>query len=266
VASIESDDYKRWTAPELVLAPDFQDGLNLQLYGSSFSHYVAAENAYFMLPAGYHVREGAFVVQVAVSRDNRTWLRPTRDCFIPLGPPGAFDDHIISVAPGFVPAGKDDVALYYRSGNMVHGGALQSSVPKDGRTLAGGMGRVPFKRDRVVGIEAASEGGGFWTRPLLFEGRTLAINAEPTGPDARLEVQLLSVGTAPPPAWARGDGVNDGACRGFAFEDCIPSGEDALDSFVRWKQGPSVADWAGKPVRLQFRLRSMRVYAFQFRA
>jgi hypothetical protein len=264
VGRTESDDYKRWSFPELVLTPDFEDGLNLQFYGPSYSHYEEADNAYFMFPAGYHVREGTFLVQVAVSRDNHTWLRPTRETFIPLGRSGAFDDHIISVAPGFLPAGKDHWALYYRSGNFSHFGALPKFVAR-GNPRRSGMGRVVFRRDRIVGIEAGAEGGAFWTRPLLFEGRKLLVNVEPVGPDAQLQVQLVGVGTgSPTPAWARGEGVKDAPCPGYTFDDNVPLAEDGLDAVVRWKERTEVGGWEGKPVRLQFRLRSMRIYAFQF--
>jgi hypothetical protein len=36
--------------------------------------------------------------------------------------------------------------------------------------------------------------------------------------------------------------------------------------FARWNQGADLGVWAGKPVRLHFRMRSMRLYAFQFAA
>lgn len=267
VGRMESNDYAYWSSPELVLTPDFEDGLNVQFYGPAYSRYPEADTAHFMFPPAYHQREGTFLTQVAVSRDNRTWLRPTRETFIPLGPPGSFDQFIISVSPGFLPAGKDQYALYYRSGNGPHPGVLQRFVPKN-RTPHSTMGRVVFKRDRIVGIEAGAEGGGFWTRPLLFEGRKLVLNAEPTGPGSRLEVQLVGVGAnqSSLPHWARGEGVHDAPCPGYTFKESIPLLEDQLDGPVRWKGRTEMSEWAGKPVRLQFRLWSMRLYAFQFLA
>jgi hypothetical protein len=264
VARMESDDYAQWSTPEVVLAPDFEDGLNVQFYGSSYSQYTEADNAHFMFPAGYHVREGTFLVQVAVSRDNRTWVRPNRETYIPLGPAGSFDDHAVAVAPGFLSAGKDQCALYYRAGNIAHPGALHEFLPKSTSGEAG-VGRVVFKRDRIVGIESGPEGGAFWTRPLMFEGKTLVVNVEPTGSDAQLQVQLVGVGTgSSTPTWARGEGMNDAPCPGYTFDENIPVTSDDLDATVRWKERSSVGEWAGKPVRLYFRLRSMRIYAFQF--
>ena len=271
VARIESVDYKSWTFPQLVLTPDFHDGLGVELYTPSYAHYSEADMAYFMFPSSYHVREGTFLTQVAVSRDNRTWMRPSRETLIPLGPKGAFDDYLISVSPGILPVDKDTRALYYSTANISHPGAEQKFWTKD--PLLGGMGRVEFKRDRIVGIESGPDGGAFWTRPLLFEGKRLVVNVEPTGPDARLEVQLIGVGigTAKPDwpenelaHWNLRDGAKDGPCPGYSFNENIPITSDELDAPVKWKERSSVGEWAGKPVRLHFRLRSMRIYAFQF--
>ena len=271
VARMESDDYKRWSNPELVLTPDFQDGLNVELYTPTFARYEEADAAYFMFPAAYHVREGIFHPQVAVSRDDRAWMRPTRETFIPLGPRGSFDDDIISVCPGILPASKDTRAIYYGSANITHPGALKKYWDKV--PLKSGFGRVEIKRDRIVGIESGPEGGAFWTRPLLFEGNQVVVNVEPTGPDAQLDVQLIGVGTGTSlPNWPENeihhllhrDGPMDAPCPGYTFEEHVPITSDELDGVVRWKERSSVGEWAGKPVRLHFRLRSMRIYAFQF--
>ena len=255
VGRIESEEFTHWPGQysgehvQIALAADIQDGLNVDVYNSGYSRYPEADNAHFMFPSFYHHWEGTFLVQVAVSRDNRRWVRPTREVFIPLGEPGSFDCHILSVAPGFVPIDKDHYALYYRSGNMPHGGA-HPSVAKPEKPVDG-MGRVVLKRDRVVGIEAGPEEGTFSTRRLLFEGRRLVLNVEPTGPDPCLVVQILS-------------GEDDEPLAGFTFEDSVPLREDNLDAVVSWKKGAELGELGGKPVRLHFRLRSMRIYAFQF--
>src|SRR5205823_519150 len=144
-----------------------------------------------------------FHVNVAVSRDNKTWFRPTRETFIPLGEPGSFDDFIISAAPGFMPAGRDQLALYYRSGNGPHGGAVRGVKTRASQVVSG-MGRVVFPRDRIVGIESDGEEGTFATRPLLFAGRRLVVNIEPTGPNPELRAQIVGVGIEPTQSASRG--------------------------------------------------------------
>lgn len=260
VARMESEDYRHWSYPEMTLAADIHDGFNVDMYNPSYSRYEGAQNAHFMFPSALHHRRGKTPVQVAVSRDNRTWRRPTRETFIPVGETGTFDDHIIYASPGIVPVGKDHLALYYRAHNTPHGGQVSKFWPDDGRVHGRGMGRALFKRDRIVGIEAGAEEGTFWTRPLLFEGRRLVVNAEPTGPDPQLRVQLLEID---PDSFER-YWTDDTAVPGFTFDDNVPLTTDELDSVIRWQGGAELGQWAGKPVRLHFYLRSMRIYAFQF--
>jgi len=255
VGRMESESFVHWPdafeigREELALAPDLQDGLNVDLYNSAYSRYPGADMAHFMFPSAYHHWEGEFHVQVAVSRDNQRWVRPTRQTFIPLGEKGAFDSFIISVAPGFVPVDRDHYALYYRSGNVPHGGAAVSAP--EGTVRIDGMGRVVFKRDRIIGIEASDEPATFSTRPLIFDGRQLLLNVEPTGADPSVRVQLLSAQDHSPVG-------------GCTFDQCVPLTTDELNGVVRWRSGADLGEWAGKPVRLHFQLRAMRIYAFQF--
>lgn len=263
IGRMESADFKSWSYPELAIAPDFEDGLNVELYNQPYALYPGADHAHFLFPSAYRKREGTFHVQVAVSRDNLTWFRPTRQQFIPLGEPGSFDDFIISVAPGFLPAGRDELALYYRSGNRPHSNAIagvKARVPNP----VSGMGRILFRRDRIVGIEAGGGEGTFATRPLLFAGKRLVVNCEPLGPDPRLQVQLIGVGIAPGEDAVRGKFFDDAVIPGFEFAKSHPIATDELDGAVRWSGGAELGSWAGKPVRLHFRLRNMRMYAFQF--
>ncbi len=265
VARMESDDYKEWSYPEIVLSSDFYDGLGLDIYNNGYSRYEGAENAHFMFSSALHHREGQWRPKVAVSRDNRTWVRPTREVFIPLGESGSFDDSGISVAPGFLPAGKDHLALYYRPYSLRKGTAIarfQRIRRQPARPAH--LGRVVFKRDRIVGIEAGAEEGTFWTRPLEFQGRELVLNVEPTGPDPQLRVQLVCVETQAGSPQGRASYEIDAVPQGYGFEDSVPLTRDELDGVARWKAGAALGHLAGRPIRLHFRLKSLRIYAFQF--
>lgn len=246
VARIESPDFRHWNFPEAVLAPDFYDGLSVDLYNPGYSPYEASEYAHFMFPSAMEQYEGRVVVEVAVSRDNVQWLRPTREAFIATGEAGSFDSMGVYASPGMVPVDRDHYALYTRSDTTPHGGIHY----KIGQVFPPKVGRAVFKRDRIIGIEAKAE-GGFSTRPLIFDGRRLVVNVEPTGPESRLRVEVLS-------------GKSEGPCPGYTFEDCVPLTGDELDGEVRWKSGENLGEWAGKPVRLRVQMRAMRLYAFQF--
>ena len=109
-----------------------------------------------------------------------------------------------------------------------------------------------MKRDRVLGIEGRGEGGHFSTRPVSFEGSRLVINAEPTGPDPELQVQFLSSETNDP-------------IEGYTFQQCRAINTDGLDTPVVWEGKERIGgEVSRESVRLHFKVRSMRVYAFQF--
>ena len=252
VGRLESRDFRNWDSTGIALQADFHDGLNVDIYNSAYSRYPNAAHAHFLFPSFYYHYEGTFLAQVCTSRDNRTWSRPTRETFIPLGERPAFDCFIVSVAPGFVPVDEDRFALYYRAGNGPHGGAAVELSEEEKKEAGSRVGRALLKRDRIVGIEAGEQWGHFSTRPLRVAAGPLKLNVEPTGPDAQMRVQLLSLDTEEP-------------IEGYTFEACAPLTADQLDAQVRWQGRDGIApDIASGPVRLHFRFRDMRIYAFQF--
>ena len=67
--------HPEWTPPEIVLAPDHEDGLDVDFYNGPWSPY---RDLHLMFFSPYHHWSGKLDLQLAVSRDNRTWIRPTR--------------------------------------------------------------------------------------------------------------------------------------------------------------------------------------------
>ena len=249
VGRMESRDFRQWSTSELVLEPDLEDGLNSDIYNSAYSRHPDNVHAHYLFPSFYRHYEGTFEVQVCSSRDNRHWARPCRDTFIPLGEPGAFDCFIISVSPGIVALDDSTWALYYRSGDGPHGGSHPIELDYEARSR---VSRVTFERDRILGLEGAAAGGHFATRPLAFSGSRLVLNAEPTGPEPQIRVQLLDAET--------GDPIEK-----YTFETCRPLCANGLDMTVVWQGGEQIGDEVSRrAVRLHFEVRSMRLYAFQF--
>ncbi len=249
VGRLESVDYRNWESTGIALQADFHDTLDTDIYNSAYARYPYSPNLHFLFPSFYRHYEGTFEVQVCTSRDNLNWFRANRDTFVPLGAPGEFDCFIVSVAPGFVAIDDDTLALYYRSGDGPHGGSKPIEL---GYQPSSRVSRVTFKRDRIIGIEAGAEQGQFLTRPLTFSGSQLQVNLEALGPEAELTAQLVSVDSGEP-------------IDGCGFDDCRPIRSDALDGVIAWGGRDRLpAELAGRPVQLHVRLRSARLYAFQF--
>jgi hypothetical protein len=75
---------------------------------------------------------------------------------------------------------------------------------------------------------------------------------------------MFGGGVQPAESSSRGKYMQDAPCLGYSFEENIPLIRDELDGVVRWKGGADLGQWSGKPVRLHFKLKDMRIYAFQF--
>lgn len=261
-----ADEYPYWSVPEIVLAPDIHDGLNIDFYTNPYSYYGNVHFMLFSLLDHYH---GSLNIQVALSRDNRQWVRPTRSILIPNGStPGSYDQFRVYAGPGILPAGKDRIAIYTWGGMGPHpGSVVQDYNPGSWKPWQGPpegcMSRVTFGRDRIVGIEAGQEIGNFATRPLIFNGRRLVVNVEPIGADPELRVQLIKCEPNSKPTLGELAAEEQIITR-RTFDQCTPITTDELDAGVGWKEGLELGEWSGKPIRLHFHLRSMRIYAFQF--
>ena len=51
---------------------------------------------------------------------------------------------------------------------------------------------------------------------------------------------------------------------GFTLDECEEIGGNFLDQAVYWKGNHDVSALAGRPVRIYFKLRRAKLYAFQF--
>ncbi len=110
--------------------------------------------------------------------------------------------------------------------------------------------RYTIRVDGFVSANAPLAGGEIVTKPLVFEGGNLTLNAETSGAGG-IQVEIQEADGTP--------------IAGYALADCPAICCDSLRYVVRWKQvGGDVRPLAGKPVRLRFVLRDADLYAFQF--
>ncbi|MCX6621598.1 MAG: hypothetical protein NTY38_11090, partial [Acidobacteria bacterium] len=218
VKRIESADFLHWTPPERCVEPDDQDPLDLDFYTNGYSEYPSADRVHFMFLAAFRGGAQQTDIQVAVSRDNRRWTRPVRKAFLTNGPQGSYDAGMIYVGPGIVDLGGDRMAVYTQCAALGKDSEERQKSPYHGFS----RGRAVFPRDRVIGIEAHGGEGFFCTRAFTFEGRRLVVNAEPTGSNARLTVEVASSEDSRP-------------CAGYTFEDCQPIERDGINAEVAWR-------------------------------
>lgn len=109
--------------------------------------------------------------------------------------------------------------------------------------------RYTLRLDGFASLRASYDGGEMVTKPLVFQGRQLALNfATSAAGSVRVEIQ-------------EADGR---AIPGFALDDCIELIGNHIERAVAWKNTPDLATLAGRPIRLRFVLRDADLYALRF--
>jgi hypothetical protein len=110
--------------------------------------------------------------------------------------------------------------------------------------------RFSYRVDGFVSISAGLQGGELLTKPLVFEGKNLVINAKTTSSGSiRVEVRD-----------AQGQAIS-----GLSLTDCLPFTGDEIEHIIRWQSTPQLNQWAGKPIQLRFVLKEADLYSIRFR-
>ena len=174
--------------------------------------------------------------ELGVSRDGIHW----RTCgdlgmYMPNG--GTLDGmNIVETLAqyGLVRRGGE-IWQYYILGNGPHGKGERLYV------------RTTQRLDGFVSLDARERVGTFTTKPLVFEGSRLELNAKVAG---SIRVGLLR--------------ENGEAIPGRDVKDCTVIQGDSLASAVSWGGDSNVEPLAGSVVRLKFEMQSAKLFAFQF--
>jgi hypothetical protein len=109
--------------------------------------------------------------------------------------------------------------------------------------------RLTLRIDGFVSLRAPARGGELVTKPLVFDGGNLTLNASTSGAGS-IRVEIQDAAGQPIP--------------GHALADCPEIFGDGLAHVVRWRGGGDVRSLSGKTVRLRIVLADADLYAFQF--
>jgi hypothetical protein len=227
----------------------------VDVYNMGVFHY---EGLYIGMPALYHATgpvpnypntDGFHLVQLACSRDLKTWLRlGDRQPFI--GPSrldsGAYD--LTQILPPSAPVVKDDELWFYYTGlkyraNFRYVGIYPNgdTVPIPGRDRdVGAVCLAVLRRDGFISLDAGEEPGTLLTKPLVLGETTMRVNVDASG--GELNVRVL-----------------DGVGQTIAVSEPVIG--DQPRAMLRWKSG-DLASVKGKTVGLRFALRKARLYSF----
>ena len=112
-----------------------------------------------------------------------------------------------------------------------------------------GLGLAKLRLDGFVSLDAQDGEGVLVTRPMVFEGRSLSLNANAS--TGIVKVGLLD---------ASGQPVSP-----FTEDKCDVNSFNSVDQKVTWDSNGDLSEWSGRPVRLRFHMRHARLYAFTFK-
>ena len=255
----------------MVKRSEIDKPFNTQLYGMRVMPY---EGIYLGFITAYHGETIKPIptdklwmdrknVQLAFSRNGITWMR--------VGPNGAIRPDAqhseaewkrIASQAAFLPYGRlgrdwdagvihahqaplligDKIRIYYQAQNGRNWWNFHGDKNRDG------VGLATLRLDGFVSVDAASE-GTLTTKPLLFIGDTLIVNADAAG--GSISVEALDVDGKP--------------IAGFTRKDAAPLTTNAVRHVVRWRKSDNCHLLQGRPVKLRFHLKSAKLYSFEFK-
>jgi hypothetical protein len=177
-------------------------------------------------------------VCIGFSRDGFHWHRPERRSFFPVSDrAGAWNwGNVQSVAGGCLVVG--DKLYFYMSGRKGDGPHFHDAGCSTGLAF--------LRRDGFASMDAGAAAGTLTTRPLLFSGKNLFVNADVKTGQLHAEVLDRSGKVIKP----------------FTKDNCQPLQVDSTLARITWKGAANLSPLARQPVRLRFHLKSGALYAF----
>ena len=128
---------------------------------------------------------------------------------------------------------------YYGGANERHNAPFKHAI---------GVATLPL--DRFICLEAKDTPGVVLTKPFRLSGNNLQVNVDARA--GRIRVEVLDENSKPIPGFSGENSVDYQAVDELRFEPA-------------WKGQKDLSSLSGQVVRLRFRLRNARLFAFQLR-
>lgn len=249
IARSETDDFRHWPQPTLVMHPDPQDSPSDDYYTNAYSRYPYGK-IHLMFPAIYRRTQDLVDVQLAVSRDGLNWAWPERRAIIPLGGEGSGETGSVYATPGLFPLNNGKWGVLYWSSDERHNEGYY--YPEDPNAPPGGKFRwAMWKPDRLVAIEAEAE-GRLTLNKRWCRGERMLLNYQ-TARNGWIRVELIEPTLWPPAQVA--------PIKGFAFADCEPLRGDSLAGEVRWNGSADLSKFKGRLLCVRIELNQAKVFS-----
>ncbi len=243
IGRAESPDMIHWSQSETILVPDEEDGPDTELYAM---HPCVYEEFYVGMLWMFNKTQQTHYPQFVFGRDGIRFDRRYREPFILPGPTPEFDSN--SILPLKPIVYKDEIFVYYIGANY----RTRQQFDVLGEEKAQwSIGLAVLPRDRFVCLEG-EEGkrGEIVTHTLRLSGSRLHVNMEVVGAaPGDLKVEVVDPAYFPLP--------------GHTLKDADALPRSGLDNVVTWNGNPDVSGLAGRPIKLRFYLRNVRLFSFR---
>lgn len=244
VAIKTTKDFRNWTEPKLVLYPDSNDPDGTQIYGMYTFPY---QGKWIGLWQNHRslANLGTINIGIAHSRDGINWhrVRSTEHIMLPLGQVGQWDR--FNQAGAASPVRVGDELWFYYSGRTYRHGEYKGKDTGPGSSQGGiRIGLATIRIDGWCSMQASFDGGRIVTVLLVLPKGEFFLNAKADWGQIFVEVLDLqgSVVDEMKSEPIRSDGV------------CLP---------VKWPKGKTLAELAGKKVKLRFTLKNALLFSWK---
>ena len=261
-----SDDFINWTKPAWLQYPGAPDE---QLYTNQVQPYYRAPHIFIGFPARYIEREWTAQMKNLPSYEHRKQRATAQERYGSAITDALFMSSRDGVTfkrwgEAFLRPGlryKDNWAYgdNYIAWQVIETQSEISGAPNELSLFAtesywtgnnDNLRRYTLRIDGFVSVQAPLKGGGFLTKPLIFNGRELVINFS-TSAAGGIRVQIQDESGNP--------------LEGYSSDACLEIFGDELERVVEWKNGNDVSGLSGKPIRLKFTMKDADMYSFKFK-
>lgn len=187
-------------------------------------------------------------LNMGYSRDGFHFHRPDRNAFIAADRrPGSWEYGYVESSAGFCHIVGDELWFYYSA----YAGD-RDRQPRDWRDSGvyanGAVGLAKLRRDGFASLNFRFSNAKVSTRPVVFNGNSLYVNANTSSSMLKIEVSTPG-----------GETID-----GFAFDDCIGFIGNSTCTEIRWRE-KSIAELSDKPICLNFTMDRGELYSFEIR-
>jgi len=233
------EDPKLWAMADRLDARRIDLNVRPQLYNLDAVGYESLMVGLFTIWRGQSTdREKPNDVVAGFSRDGFHWDRPSRKPLLAVSEKyGDWNYSNVQSAGGVCLVVGDRLFFYFSGRGGVPG------VRAPGQTYTG---LATLRRDGFASMDAGDAEGTLTTRPVVFKGKHLFVNAD--SHEGELRVEVLDQAGRPIEPFTRGNSVR-------------VQTDNTLQK-VAWKGAADLSSLAGKTVRFRFHLRAGSLYSF----